>query len=317
MFGCTAYVLRQPRGTKLEPRAWEGVYLETLDHNVYRILIKENSEIFRIVESRNVSFDESKFLGAEGLQEIMEEEDTDKESDAWESSSEPSSIIQSNTSEDDSYASESSYGYTYCSSLSVPQLPFKSFCDAEEEVDQRDENICSDIVHSSINNESKNHEFAEADSDNESDIILSENAHQPKDGSVFKNDHRTKRYPNRVRREPPKWYMASSVHDHTEFDVTTSDDPSLSEAINASREEKEIWINAIEDEFRSLEENKTWVEDNSPLSQPLPTHVVLKIKRQKDGNVDRFKARTVAGGNYQVYGENYLKIYVLKRSAGR
>lgn len=50
----------------------------------------------------------------------------------------------------------------------------------------------------------------------------------------------------------------------------------------------------MEDEFRSLKENKTWAEDDSPQSQPLPTYFVLKIKRQKDGKVDLLKAKTVA-----------------------
>ena len=36
---------------------------------------------------------------------------------------------------------------------------------------------------------------------------------------------------------------------------------------------------------------------------------ILKIKRKADGSVERFKARCVAGGNHQTYGENYIETY--------
>jgi Reverse transcriptase (RNA-dependent DNA polymerase) len=38
---------------------------------------------------------------------------------------------------------------------------------------------------------------------------------------------------------------------------------------------------------------------------PLPTHIVLRIKRYPDGMADRFKARIVAGGNHHVYGYDH------------
>ena len=41
----------------------------------------------------------------------------------------------------------------------------------------------------------------------------------------------------------------------------------------------------------------------------LPMHVVLKIKRKSDGTVERFKARIVARGSYQTYGEDYFETY--------
>lgn len=66
---------------------------------------------------------------------------------------------------------------------------------------------------------------------------------------------------------------------------------------------------AIDDEIRSLDSKHTWKPDSHPESLPLPTHVVLKVKRNSDGSVERFKARVVAGGNFQVYGENFVETY--------
>lgn len=61
VFGCAAYVLQVPRLSKFEQRAQEGVYIESLDYGVYRILIKQADNNYQIIESRHVTFDESKF----------------------------------------------------------------------------------------------------------------------------------------------------------------------------------------------------------------------------------------------------------------
>ena len=74
VFGCAAYVLRQPAGSKFESGALEGVYLETLDHGIYKVLVTIDDGIPRIVESRHVTFDESRFPGAPALEEYMDDE---------------------------------------------------------------------------------------------------------------------------------------------------------------------------------------------------------------------------------------------------
>lgn len=74
-------------------------------------------------------------------------------------------------------------------------------------------------------------------------------------------------------------------------------------------DEREIWLNATEDEISSLNELGAWVLDDVPQSQPLPTHVVLRIKRKKEATIERFKARIVAGGTHQIFGEKYLEAY--------
>jgi hypothetical protein len=35
-----------------------------------------------------------------------------------------------------------------------------------------------------------------------------------------------------------------------------------------------------------------------------PDHVIFKVKRNADGSVERFKARIVAGGNHQQFGQD-------------
>ena len=117
------------------------------------------------------------------------------------------------------------------------------------------------------------------------------------------------RYPRRDRRKPPKWYMAGAAKSAADIEISTSDEPTLREAMSSSPEEKILWQAAIDDELESLSKKNTCKADSNPQSTPLPTHVVLKIKRHGDGSVERFKAQVVAGGNYQTYGEDYLESY--------
>lgn len=95
----------------------------------------------------------------------------------------------------------------------------------------------------------------------------------------------------------------------TNVTITTGDEPTLSEALKSTAEEEDLWLSAIDVDFQSLESKEDWYPDESPQSQPLPTHPVLKIKRNSGGNVERFRAHIVAGGNHQVYGENYKETH--------
>lgn len=69
VFGWATYVLRLPRGTKFESRAFEAIYLKTMDHGVYKLLVTGKDVIPRVIVSRNIIFDESKVLGASQLHE--------------------------------------------------------------------------------------------------------------------------------------------------------------------------------------------------------------------------------------------------------
>ena len=91
-------------------------------------------------------------------------------------------------------------------------------------------------------------------------------------------------------------------------EITTSDTPSVSSALNATPPEVELWQAAIEDEFKSLEEKGTWVEVGQAETREksvLPSHIVLKVKRDSDGQPVRFKARVVVGGHHQKKFEHY------------
>jgi Reverse transcriptase (RNA-dependent DNA polymerase) len=95
----------------------------------------------------------------------------------------------------------------------------------------------------------------------------------------------------------------------TNFDVTTSDEPTLRVAMKASPQEQALLLQAIEEEIDALDCKGTWVSDLKSHKQTLPTHIILKAKRNADGSVERFKARIVEGGNHQQFGQDYFETY--------
>ena len=286
VFGCRAYVLKLPRGSKLEARAREGVLLEILDHGVYKVLVASDDGAPMVVKSRHVTFDESEFPGAKELEHYMSDEDSDDET--WEEC------------DDSEKSGEISLDISTPDDEEVPNL-IEDEDDDDEDDDDDDDN--DDDDNGDIYNE--NNDNDDADYGNQEELPQNNdpvNGVPPQDPEPTP----THRYPRRNRNPPPAWYMAASSNS---VPITTSDDPTVREAMNASPEESELWSKAIEDEFSSLDDKETWEPDDDPQAKPLPTHIVLKVKRDKEGDVDRFKARVVAGGNHQTHGEDYFDTY--------
>lgn len=59
------------------------------------------------------------------------------------------------------------------------------------------------------------------------------------------------------------------------------------------------WKKAIEKELNMIRERNTWTIVPRPKKRVLPSKVLLKVKRNADGSIERFKARLVALGNLQ------------------
>ena len=262
------------------------MYLETLEHGVYRVLLIDDDGIPQITESRHVTFDESKFPGAPSLDGYM---DSEAESDN-------SSYAESSGTESDT---------------SIELSVDKDIVDDQSHSDNDKDND-DQAAPPLEETDDDSHQDNDDDDDDDDDGIF-EGAHdetpQPDPQDDGDDGSQTRRYPSRSRRKPPAWYMATSAHSQSVVKVTTSDEPTLREALNSTPEEQALWQSAIDEELQALDDNDTWYRDDSPGSQPLPTHPVLKVKRNADGTVQRFKARVVAGGNFQRYGENYKETY--------
>lgn len=72
------YVLKLPKPLKFEAVAYDGLYLESLPHGTFRVLIREN-RTYRITEFRHMTFAETRFPFTHGLDEPTDEEIEDSD----------------------------------------------------------------------------------------------------------------------------------------------------------------------------------------------------------------------------------------------
>ena len=100
-------------------------------------------------------------------------------------------------------------------------------------------------------------------------------------------------------------YSANSTN------VCESADPdpkNLSEALQ--RPDRKCWIEATESEYDSLIDNNVWELTKLPEGRkPVGCKWVFKKKMNPDGSIQKYKARLVAQGFSQVYGEDYDEVF--------
>jgi hypothetical protein len=92
-------------------------------------------------------------------------------------------------------------------------------------------------------------------------------------------------------------------------DIGKSDDPtSFNEAINSESSSK--WLEAMEDELKSMGTNGVWdLVDIPERVKTVGCKWVYKTKYDSKGNVERFKARLVAKGFLQREGVDYNETF--------
>lgn len=113
----------------------------------------------------------------------------------------------------------------------------------------------------------------------------------------------SRRYPERDRK-PTNFYSYLSLA--AEF--LNEDPTSYSEAM--TREDKNNWVSAMQDEYNYLIEKGTWVLVDLPKNKScIPCKWVYKLKRDACGNVVKYKARLVAKGFVQKYGIDFYETY--------
>lgn len=87
------------------------------------------------------------------------------------------------------------------------------------------------------------------------------------------------------------------------------DEPNTYDQVMKSPD-KEIWMDAMTDEIKSLNDNQTWTLVHAPAGKRvIDNKWVFKIKRNADNSIDRYKARLVVRGFTQEYGIDYVETF--------
>jgi len=84
----------------------------------------------------------------------------------------------------------------------------------------------------------------------------------------------------------------------------------VSYAYAISCPDKDKWIEAMNEEMQSHDENGTWILVDKPQNvKPMDCRWIFKIKYNKDGSIERYKARIVVKGYKQQFGIDYFETF--------
>ena len=88
--------------------------------------------------------------------------------------------------------------------------------------------------------------------------------------------------------------------------LLAADEPSgVDEAL-----EEECWLEAMNNELKSIQENNTWYYTDLPKGhKAIGLKWVYKVKRDPEGNILKHKARLVAKGYAQKHGVDYEEVF--------
>lgn len=122
---------------------------------------------------------------------------------------------------------------------------------------------------------------------------------------------RLSRPPRRLQVDPKKksYTESESVQSVTLNSSTEPEEPSTyTEALSSPESDK--WQAAMQEELRSLHDAETWtLVDRRPGMKVIKSKWVYRIKRDENGEIQRYKARLVAVGASQVQGIDYHETY--------
>ena len=118
-----------------------------------------------------------------------------------------------------------------------------------------------------------------------------------------KEDPPPPRRSTRIRKPPVRFADSGLLLEEIEEEPETYE-----EAIESKY--KENWEEAMQREMEAIDENHTWTLEPLPKNrQAIGSKWVFKMKRDSQGNVERFKARIVAKGYAQVEGIDYFETF--------
>ncbi|UYV62631.1 hypothetical protein LAZ67_2001358 [Cordylochernes scorpioides] len=148
--------------------------------------------------------------------------------------------------------------------------------------------------------------------ESESDLEMSDLVDEPSESEVVIS-RRGRGRPRYIRTgkpgRPRKEYPTANLSTEELLEAKYLPDPKDAEEALSGRASY-FWKKAMEEEFDSLIENKTWELVDPPKNRNIiGTKWVFKTKCNSDGSVERHKARLVAKGYSQQYGIDYEETF--------
>lgn len=278
IFGCKAYTyIPSELRKKLDYKSKKLILLGYCEESKGYRLVDPN-EPTKIIKSRDVIFDESNIVNYK-----KDNCNINNANDV--ASNDIVNILQNNQ-------------FTECSNENNEVLP-------PTNGDSNIQLINNDLRHNSDESVEleNNNECVELDSNNENVELESNNSEEEFCDSEDNEETPLRRYPLRERR--PKQFPDFIVYNVNSEDVNNFDEPiTVKQAMN--RSDASLWREAMSEEYDSLIKNKTFcLVDLPPGRTVVDNKWVFKIKRNENGQLDRYKARLVAKGFTQKYGIDY------------
>ncbi|UYV76854.1 hypothetical protein LAZ67_14002208 [Cordylochernes scorpioides] len=154
--------------------------------------------------------------------------------------------------------------------------------------------------------------YPKAEIESQSDLEVSEVLNEPSESEVIIS-RRGRGRPRYIRTgkpgRPRKEYPTANLSTQELLAAKYLPDPKDAEEALSGRDSY-FWKKAMEEEFDSLIENKTWELVDPPKNRNIiGTKWVFKTKCNSDGLVERHKARLVAKGYSQQYGIDYEETF--------
>ena len=121
------------------------------------------------------------------------------------------------------------------------------------------------------------------------------------------DDEHEPRYPKRNRNPPTQWYKVQQARINATNGLP--DNPQSFKEVY-SRPDAELWKQAINTEMTALLEKGVYEIVSLPENKrALPSKMVFTIKRDEQGNVNKYKCRMVAKGFRQIAGRDFDEVF--------
>jgi hypothetical protein len=297
IFGCLVYAkVPDEKRQKLFEKLIRTALLRCLPGLQYKVLDLDNSDIHHV---RHTQFDETVFphfgsnQGNFLTQEEFETLEPASDTDSGEEYAHDGDSESNDDSDDDVELDEWIISRTRCNLNTVARTSQQTQEHPTHETD--DPNVVTD--NSADQGQASDDDDPGGSPNGDSDLL---SPGGPSKLSVSGGSSIASSRPHRIRHKPARYTPTHMANAKKELPkkVNTFDTPTLREGM--SRDDSHLWRNAVQTEIETLKARETWeLAPRPPRTHVLPSQMVLRIKRQPNGDVDRYKARLVALGCLQ------------------